>query len=210
MKKGSFTALIITCLFAAQVLNAQQNTKTVERDALGIERPKYEIRVGYGILSDMQLIAAFSDTYVTMASGITGEPISSEYPTVGPIIASCNFFLSERITLGPEFNIMQLDIKNTYSSGEITRDHFLITNLSARIDFYYVKNEKIELYSGASLGGSYIFEQSVDPDEEDNSAPFVSYHLNFFGIRFGQSWAGYAEVGFGRNGLMNFGISKRL
>lgn len=210
MKKASFTALIITCLFAAQVLNAQQNTKIVERDALGIERPKYEIRVGYGILSDMQLMAAFSDTYVTMASGITGEPISSEYPTVGPINASFNFFLWERITLGPEFNIMQLDIKNTYSSGEITRDHFLITNLSARIDFYYVKNEKIELYSGASLGGSYIFEQSVDPDEEDNSAPFVSYHLNFFGIRFGKSWAGYAEVGFGRNGLTNFGISKRL
>lgn len=210
MKKTSMAALIMICLSAFQILYAQQEPGPASKDASDPHKPKGEFRIGYGLLSDMQLIAAFSDTYVTLASGITGEPIGSDYPTVGPIIASYAFFLSDRITLGPEFNIIQLDIKNTYSSGEVTRDHFLITNLSARVDFYYVQNEKIELYSGASLGGSYIFEQSVDPDEEDNSAPFVSYHLNFFGIRFGKSWAGYAEVGFGRNGLMNFGISKRL
>ncbi len=210
MKKTSLAALIMICLSAFQILYAQQQPGPAGNDVSNPHKPKGEFRFGYGLLSDMQLIAAFSDTYVTIASGITGEPIGSDYPTVGPIIASYAFFLSDRITLGPEFNIIQLDIKNTYSSGEVTRDHFLITNLSARVDFYYVQNEKIELYSGASLGGSYIFEQSVDPDEEDNSAPFVSYHLNFFGIRFGKSWAGYAEVGFGRNGLMNFGISKRL
>ncbi len=210
MKKTSMAALLMICLSAFQILYAQQQPGTAGNDVSNPHKPKGEFRIGYGLLSDMQLIAAFSDTYVTIASGITGEPIGSDYPTVGPIIASYAFFLSDRITLGPEFNIIQLDIKNTYSSGEVTRDHFLITNLSARVDFYYVQNEKIELYSGASLGGSYIFEQSVDPDEEDNSAPFVSYHLNFFGIRFGKSWAGYAEVGFGRNGLMNFGISKRL
>jgi hypothetical protein len=210
MKKTSLAALILICLSAYQILYAQQEPGPAGKDASNPHKPKGEFRIGYGLLSDMQLIAAFTDTYVTIASGITGEPIGSDYPTVGPIIAGYSFFLSDRISLGPEFNIIQLDIKSTYSSGEVTRDQFLITNLSARVDFYYVQNEKIELYSGASLGGSYIFEQSADPDEENNSSPFVSYHLNFFGVRFGKSWAGFAEAGFGRNGLMNFGVTKRL
>lgn len=211
MKKASSIATIIAlCLCAAQALKAQQESGPAGKDASNPQKPKGEFRIGYGLLSDVQLIAAFTDTYVTITSGISGEPIGSDYPTVGPIIAGYSFFLSDRISLGPELNIIQLDIKSTYSSGELTRDQFLITNLSARVDFYYVQNEKLELYSGASLGGSYIFEQSVDPDEENNSAPFVSYHLNFFGVRFGKSWAGFAEVGFGRNGLMNFGVTKRF
>lgn len=203
MKKNLTQALLMMCLSSFQLF-AQQEDKTDP------QQTKHELRMGYGVLSDMQLIAAFSDTYTTVVSGITGEPIDSKYPAAGPFIGSFTFFVSKHIALGPEINLMQLNINNTYSSGEVTRDCFFITNLSARVDFYYAQNEKIELYSGASLGGTYIFEQSLDPDEEDNSAPFVSYHLNFFGIRYGKSWAGYAEVGFGRNGLINFGISRRL
>lgn len=209
MKKTILFTLLILSIETGQRVQAQ-SANSVARDSAQRDRPRQEFRLGYGLLSDMQLIAAFTDTYVTITSGITGEPVSSEYPAVGPVIASYTFFVSKHIAIGPEFNLLQLDINSTYSSSQVTRDRFLITNLSARIDFYYVHNEKIELYSGASLGGAYIFEQSVDQDEENNSAPFVSYHLNFFGVRFGKSWAGYAEAGFGRNGLINFGISRRI
>lgn len=158
----------------------------------------------------MQIIAAFSDVYTDFASTLSGEPVSSDYPSVGPFILGSTFFLSKRIAVGPEINLMGLKINSYYSGGEIRRDRFFIANLSCRMDYYYVNKAQLQLYSGVALGGAYIFDQTADSSSHDDSGPFIAYQLNFFGIRYGKSWAFYAEMGFGRNGLMNLGISKRF
>lgn len=172
--------------------------------------PSGEAHAGFGLLSDVRIIAAFAETYSQIASGISGEPISSDYSTTGPFIAGYAFYLSKRLTLGPEFNLTQLRIREDYASGERVRDNFVFVNLSARLDFRYVNRESVQMYSGICLGPSYIFDQSRDASAEDQSGFFVSYQLNFFGIRFGKEWAGYAEFGFGRNGLLSLGMSKHF
>ncbi|HEX8039268.1 MAG TPA: hypothetical protein VF490_08950, partial [Chryseosolibacter sp.] len=140
----------------------------------------------------------------------SGDPVTSDYSTTGPFIAGYGFYLSKRLTLGPELNFTQLRIKENYSTGERVRDNFVFVNLSARLDFRYVNRESVQMYSGICLGPSYIFDQSTDSSTKDQSGFFVSYQLNFFGIRFGREWAGYAELGFGRNGLLSVGMSRHF
>ncbi len=191
--------VFVVCLSFFQYAGAQSDAN-----------PAREMHVGFGLLSDVRIIAAFADTYSQIASGISGEPLTSDYSTTGPFIAGYAFYLSKRLTLGPEFNLIQLRISKNYSSGERVRDNFVFVNLSARLDFRYVNRESMQMYSGICLGPSYIFDRSTDPSRNDRSGLFVSYQLNLFGIRFGREWAGYAEFGFGRNGLLSVGMSKHF
>lgn len=169
-----------------------------------------ELHLGYGFVSDVEIIARFAGTYSKIASGISGDPVSSEYSTSGAFILGYNFFVSPKVNIGPELNVVTVTIRERYSSGEQVNDRFLFTNLSARFDYRYVRRENLQMYSGLALGGSYISDRSNDPSRDDRSGAFISYQLNFFGIRFGGEWGGYAELGFGRNGLLNAGISKQL
>jgi hypothetical protein len=168
-----------------------------------------ELRVGYGLLSDVRIMAAFAQTYSTISSGISGEPLNSDYSSAGPVIIRWDLLVSRRISLGPELNFVQVKRTEIYSSGQISRDRFFFANLSARIDYCYFNNESVRMYSGLALGPAYIFDRS-EGVEDDRSGFFISYQLNFFGIRFGSEWGGYAEAGFGRNGLLNVGISKHF
>ena len=169
-----------------------------------------EIRLGYGFLSDMQIMLAFTNTYGTISSAIAGEPVSTDYSSTGPVIAGFNFFTSKRLTIGPELNVLQLKRTERYESGAIVRDQFFIVNVSGRLDYRYFMRDAVQLYSGLSLGGAYIVDQSENVANDDRSGFFIAYHLNLLGIRVGKSWAGYAEFGFGRNGLLHVGIAKAL
>lgn len=168
-----------------------------------------EIRLGYGFVSDMQIMLAFTNTYGTIASAIAGDPVSTDYSSAGPVIAGFNFFTSKRVTIGPELNILRLKRTERYESGAIVKDQFFIVNVSGRVDYRYLIRDAVQLYSGLSLGGAYIVDQSVNI-ANDRSGFFIAYHLNLFGIRVGKSWAGYAEFGFGRNGLLHIGVAKAL
>lgn len=174
-----------------------------------LENSKHEIHFGYGFLSDIEIIAVFAESYSRTIGTFGGDIISTELSATGPVIIGFNFRNSKKLTIGPEINLMQLGIRDRYSSGITVHGSYFVTNVSGRVDFRYVKRENLQMYSGILLGISYIFDQSSD-ELDDDSTLFPSYQLNFFGIRFGKSWAGYAEVGFGRNGLLNIGVSKKM
>lgn len=190
--------VFVICFVTLNYLNAQPKA-----DHTG------ELRVGYGLLSDVRIMAAFANTYSTISSGISGEPLNSDYVSAGPVIIRWDLLVSRRISLGPEVNFVQLKRTEVYSSGEVSRDRFFFANLSVRADYCYFNNESVRMYSGLALGPAYIFDRS-DGAEDDRSGFFISYQLNFFGIRFGREWGGYAEAGFGRNGLLNLGVSKQF
>lgn len=190
--------VFIICFVLLKDLDAQPKTDYVR-----------ELRIGYGLLSDVRIMAAFADTWSTISSGISGDPLSADYASAGPVIIRWDLLVSRRITLGPELNFVQLKRTEVYSSGQVIRDRFFFANLSARVDYCYFNNDGVRMYSGLALGPSYIFDRS-EGVEDDRSGFFLSYQLNFFGIRFGREWGGYAEAGFGRNGLLNVGISKQF
>ena len=195
---SALPVVFVICFVTINHLNAQPKADHTR-----------ELRVGYGLLSDVRIMAAFADTYSTISSGISGEPLNSDYASAGPVIIRCDLLVSRRISLGPEINFVQLKRTEVYSSGEVSNDRFIFANLSARVDYCYFNNESVRMYSGLALGPAYIFDRSGGV-EDDRSGFFISYQLNFFGIRFGREWGGYAEAGFGRNGLLNVGISKQF
>jgi hypothetical protein len=171
---------------------------------------KHDARIGYGFISDRQIMAAFANTYRTITSGISGEPLSSNYKSAGPLVLTHKYFISKRISVGPELNFLQLKIIERYTSGHVLTDKFFIANLSARFDIHYGRHENVKFYSGLAVGGTLIAYNTSEPAEDNKVAPCLSYQLNFFGVRVGRTWGGYAEFGFGRNGLLNVGFSRKF
>ena len=142
-------------------------------DAQPTMKAKYDVHAGYGFISDVQIMAAFANLMTHIFSGISGEPLTTDYHTIGPLMGSCNFFLSRNISVGPELNLIQIKVVNRYSSGDVINDRIITANLSARFDFRYLNREKIQLYSGISLGGTAIFFHTTDPSQKNKAAPFI-------------------------------------
>jgi len=165
-----------------------------------------EMYAGYGLLSDMR-IAFESEAFL----GIITTAEYADIKGTGAFIAGYNRYLSHKFSLGGEISYQYLEMNGQYSSGEPIHNRYSFLNLMARCDYHYLNKEMVQLYSGFALGPAFIMGKwKDDAGVEDNFAPFVSYQFNFIGLRVGKEWAGFAEVGFGRNGLLNVGLSGKF
>ncbi|MFI5144626.1 MAG: hypothetical protein ACHQJ4_03440, partial [Ignavibacteria bacterium] len=82
-----------------------------------------------------------------------------------------------------------------------------------KLDFYYVNNEWVQMYSGGSFGVINCDRtQRIpgDPKPYNVNETLPSYQLNLFSLRVGKSIGGYFELGFGTNGIINLGVSYKF
>lgn len=68
------------------------------------------------------------------------------------------------------------------------------------------------MYSGFAIGVTYAILKINYSDQTDvvTTGWTLGMQLNFIGIRIGKDIGGFAEFGFGSQGLVNFGISAKL
>jgi hypothetical protein len=76
-----------------------------------------------------------------------------------------------------------------------------------------VKQEVIQLYTMLGLGvtlntekGSYNSTGDTDTETSSN----LAFQVTPIGMRIGRKLGGFAELGFGYKGIMNFGLSYRF
>lgn len=165
-----------------------------------------EVYAGYGMLTDIR-IAFETENFLGIIAGAQYADVKGP----GAFMAGYNRYLSRKVSLGATVTYQYLQITGTYSSGEPINNYYSLLNVMARFDYHYVNDEKVQIYSGAALGPSFILGNWQDAEgREKHFAPFVAYQLNLIGMRVGRTWAGYGELGFGRNGLLTLGISRRF
>lgn len=75
-----------------------------------------------------------------------------------------------------------------------------------RVDGYWVRKEKVRLYSGVALG-AVVFRGY---DGQTNKSIFPAGHLNVIGFRFGKELGYFVDFGYGFNGLLNTGVNVRF
>ncbi len=69
-------------------------------------------------------------------------------------------------------------------------------------DYTYFRREWVQLYSGAGLGMAVVMEEDVDEKEAETEYWFA-FQLNALGVRVGKRVAGFAELGFGYDGILS-------
>lgn len=91
------------------------------------------------------------------------------------------------------------------SVGDVERRQMTLT-VDGRAHWF--RRPSAELYTGLALGVGAFSDALVGaPDENDT---FLAFHLVPIGVRFGRDWAGFFETGFGVNGFVRAGVSRRL
>lgn len=75
---------------------------------------------------------------------------------------------------------------------------------------YWKQSKMLNLYSGAGLGlsfKSFDLTGNVDIDRTEDTYWGLSFQATAIGIRVGNKYAGFAELGFGNMGAVHFGLS---
>lgn len=78
-----------------------------------------------------------------------------------------------------------------------------------RINWLTSSDNKFEMYSGASFGLNFISEEHSVNTTENESYKQPTVHINGLGLRFGDKFGGFIELGVGARGFMSCGLSYR-
>ncbi len=87
--------------------------------------------------------------------------------------------------------------------------------ITAGVRFTYFQTDFVQLYSGLSLGARMNIHSRMLPDPYSSVGANVesssfTFQATAFGVRFGKKVYGFAELGYGYNGILKVGIGTRF
>ncbi|WP_062060406.1 hypothetical protein [Aquimarina longa] len=166
-----------------------------------------QISLGYGDGDTNQTFILFDDVLPNMVTDIE----YGNYKTTGAINLRYKHAIRDQLTVSGILvyeSISEIVISNKNKIG--SKKHSMYT-IGIETDYYYILKKWFQMYTG--LGVAYStnnqkfesYTTSYSNDKRNNS--IINYQLIAAGIRVGTSIAGYAELGFGYKGIINFGVS---
>ncbi|WP_417603442.1 hypothetical protein [Owenweeksia hongkongensis] len=181
-----------------------------------------EVSIGVFSLND-EYIVGFEDnpnnyyyTPSTTTTTIGWETSDNSSPV---FFADVSFFRYKKLEVGVNLGYQQLSTNkafygnpdpNTgiYPLETVTIDVFSFMP-ELRINWLTAADGKFEMYSGASFGLSFLNEEHSVNTSENESYKQPTIHVNGLGLRFGDKFGGFLELGFGARGFMSCGLSYR-
>lgn len=164
---------------------------------------KNEVYAGYGRASFADVMLEFSGAITIM---FYAPP---DIQSSGIFQAGYNRFLSDHISLGGEVSFEAITLIGT--DPEAYENHYTVTNITARFDYRYWQRENMAVYSGLSIGvGNVGSHGTINPAGTVSAGLIPAGQLNLFGISYGKKWNGFVEFGFGSNGIINMGLTRRF
>lgn len=171
----------------------------------------HDLTASYGFATSYQIMDVIEDVLVATFSFGTYE--KEDYNYSGALFVSYKYAPSYRINTGVALGIDRVSgdlIQNDVKYGDFTESH---TTLALEADYRWVKQEVIQFYTMLGLGytlntetGSYNTTGQTDTETSSN----VAFQVTPIGMRIGRKLGGFAELGFGYKGIMNFGLSYRF
>ena len=180
--------------------------------------PKHEIYAGLGLLNDNQLVALTADIIGTIfTGGYLVQPGS--YHAFTPF-AGYRYWFTKRFGLG---GIFAFDVNSVkVYNGTDLNDHTVLMRevnryymtFAVEPIFNYMYRPSCQLYGYFGLGGTIVTFGNVIFDDGSNAnisrVPYVNVHITPIGVRFGNEFGGFVEIGYGYKGILNAGISYRF
>jgi hypothetical protein len=200
--KKSFLFLVLTGLF---VFNS--NISFTQ------DKPN-QFSAGYGVFTVDEELSIIEDVISSMIT--VGSFTTDNIQMTGAVIFTYNYALSKVVHLGGAFayeNITEDVFINPGTgktkAGELNRNFY---TLAAEAKFSYVHANIFQMYSGVGVGATLNTDEYKANDGKSNSDTqgHFNFQINLVGLRIGNAFAGFAELGYGYKGILNFGLSLRL
>ena len=165
---------------------------------------KNDILLSYGIFTTNEII---NITYSVMFDIVDYHTENENY--TGTIILNYQYNLSNRLLLGGIFAFSKAT-SDAYSGDDKigTEDDTGIT-FALESKYRYINKKNFQMYSGAGLGLTWTY-CTLNPTKGQSQKSTYSYfdfQVIAAGLRFGNAFGGFIEVGIGYKGILNAGIS---
>ena len=176
------------------------------------DEPKNEIAVGYGFVSSSNALDVFSD----VVSAIFGAQYENG-KFIGPLSAEYFYHVSPLVGvggIGVYSHHKQDVIQHEQVTGERSSNYFTVM---PAVKFNWLRKQNWGLYSKVGLGYTRAEYKTTGKDSDGNytkdssSDNFFNFQASLVGIEAGsRSVRGFAELGFGEQGLIHGGIRFRF
>jgi hypothetical protein len=154
------------------------------------------------------------------APNFAAAGLSDVNEQTGPIHVGFKHFFSEKLSVGAMYNYSDATTKNyllTNGTSAFSYNYKTVfSTFLTNIDYTWANKEKYNLYTGLGLGYVDVSATATITDGSGTAPTFtaaasgLAYHLTAIGVHYklGSSrFGGYAELGFGYNGIVNAGLS---
>ncbi|MDR0371342.1 MAG: porin family protein [Prevotellaceae bacterium] len=198
MKKNILLAAMTACL-----LFSMSNEAKAQYNG-------HEFEVGIGAWSSNDIIFSLADMVVSV---VPLDVSFKDHSSTGAFYAGYKYLFTERFGLGATLAYGR-DAFNCYSTadamvGRLNRNHF---TFALEADYKYWQKGIWNVYGLAGVGVTY-FNQAYKPNVgaiSKNHKWHPNIQLTPVGIKAGNAFGGFAEVGIGYKGVINAGLFLRL
>lgn len=203
MKKIILLICLVLFLFAGSM---------AQKADLNSDFPRNDVRISYGMTTVNQIAL----TMLVATSSIFIIPLDTALRIsvngYGAFAFQYQYRLSKLIQLGALVTYNPGSFEIRYDKGTTSYTSSMFLSFMPRVDFTYIRKPLFTLYSGIALGATYMLFRNNYTNQPDDVSSGVSFgfQLNGIGIRVGKDIGGFLEIGFGSQGLFNFGVSARL
>ncbi len=128
---------------------------------------------------------------------------------------STSFYRKKRTEVGLAFGYQKPDLEDRVITGNNgatgTMDVQYLT-IMPQVRFNWITSEDnlFEMYSIFGFALTFVDETYTNDVRADGFYPVPGAHVTGLGLRFGDKFGGFVEIGFGSKGLMSGGLSYRL
>jgi len=200
------TKVLFCVLITAAILC---NSSIAQDKTLG----KNEIRVGYGMLTGVEMANAVYNIWPAIGISIIARDTIADYSPSFYGVAGMNYarHLKPWISIGVSASLNPINTYIRSKKGYEYTYSYYVLSVMPRVDFIYLNKGAFSMYSGIEVGAAFIFwtdKKGNTTDTDFGVSP--AFHINAFGIRIGKDIGGFMEWGYGFRGVFNFGVSAKF
>lgn len=176
---------------------------------ISAQNRKHELRGGYGVATSNEAINNLADVLITDA---TKNVVGGDKTFNGAFNLGYKYSLNEKINLGANLSYEKAGstaFVDMMKSGEFKSQYYTI---AAEMDYIYTQRENFTFYSTVGLGATIYDQKYTMNNGNEDTANHVNlnFQISPVGLKYGDKFGFYGEIGFGYKGLFNFGIFTRF
>lgn len=166
---------------------------------------KHEMNLGIGIFTSNDIIDGLASMIV---NGLALGTVSQNEQSYGTIHLGYKYHINSRFNVGGVF-LYEYSTADAYNQnvriGDFYKNFF---TLAAEGGVNYIKSSYFSFYGLLGAGAS-IYNQKYKEDITNRKESQSIVHFNFqitpIGLKFGNNYGGYLELGFGYRGIISLG-----
>jgi len=205
MKKVLIAILALFCLASFSPAQAQQYYKLYHPNEISASYGVSVLGSAIGsIIKDASLVNALvgDDDYVAIKNGGTKGILNLGY----------THQLNRTISVGATAGINRMSINLEDNTGKLTAAAANIYTLmgTAKFDWFRTRSDIFGMYSKVGLGVMAMHGEMAEDDLMSGTLWLPTGHLSLVGLEVGRGFSGFMELGFGFQGVAQFGIRARF